>query len=75
MTFIQHNAEVEVGETAVTAHQGKVLSDDEAPLPQGLVIGKVVGVTHEEEGLYQSATLESEVDFRKLKELLVVVRQ
>lgn len=73
MTLIEHNARVKVGQTVVTAHQGKVLSEDEAALPQGLVIGKIVSILQEEEGLYKSAVLESAVSFRSLSEVLVVI--
>jgi rod shape-determining protein MreC len=73
MTYIEHTAKVEVGDVVATAHLGKVLSVDEAPLPQGLIIGKVASVSKEEEGLYQSANLESAVGFRNLSEVLVVV--
>ncbi len=73
MTYIEHNARIEVGDTVVTAHLAQVLGHDESPLPRGLVIGKIVSVSKEEQGLYQSANLKSEVDFRNLPEVFVVV--
>jgi len=72
MTLIKHNDKVKVNDVVVTTRLKPVFSD-EAPLPQGLVIGKIVSVSQEEEGLYQSAMLESEVLFRHLSQLLVVV--
>jgi len=72
MTLIRHNARVKVNDVVVTTHLSPVLTQ-EAPLPPGLVIGKIVGVSQEEEGLYQSALLESKVDFRHLSEVLAVV--
>ncbi len=73
MTLIRHNAKLKVGDGVVSAHLEKVLSEDEAPLPQGLVIGTIVSISQEEEGLYQSAVLQSNVPFRNLSEVLVVV--
>lgn len=73
MTYIERGAKIKVGDLVLTAHLGKVLDKDEAPLPQGLVIGRVVSVSPEEEGLYQSAELESAVRFRDLREVFVVV--
>lgn len=73
MTYIESNALVKVGEAVVTTHLGEVLPQQESPLPQGLVIGTVAHVSRDEEGLYQSATLKSEVGFRHLSEVLVVV--
>jgi len=73
MTYIEHTEKVSAGDVVATAHLGKVLSTDEVPLPQGLTIGRVVSVSQEEGGLYQSATLESAVSFRNLSEVLVVV--
>jgi rod shape-determining protein MreC len=72
MTLIKHNDRVKVNDVVVTTHLDPVFPE-EAPLPQGLVIGKMVSVFQEEEGLYQSAILESEVPFRHLSQLLVVV--
>lgn len=72
MTYIEHTARIKVGDTVVTSHLGKVLDHDEAPLPAGLVVGKVVSLSPEEEGLYQSAELESPVEFRDLREVFVV---
>lgn len=72
MTYIEHTARIKVGDMVVTSHLGKVLDHDEAPLPEGLVVGKVVSLSQEEEGLYQSAELESAVEFRDLREVFVV---
>lgn len=72
MTLIRHNAKVKVGDVVVTTHLAPVPTQ-EAPLPQGLVIGRIASVVPEEEGLHQSAILESEVGFRHLSEVLVVV--
>lgn len=72
MTLIKHNARVKMGDVVTTTHLRPVL-DQEVPLPQGLVIGTIRRVAHEEDGLYQSATLESEVNFRNLREVLVIV--
>jgi rod shape-determining protein MreC len=72
MTYIEHTARIKVGDTVVTAHLGRVLDHDEAPLPEGLVVGEVVSLSPEEEGLYQSAELESAVEFRDLREVFVV---
>jgi rod shape-determining protein MreC len=73
MTYIEHNAKLEPNDPVVTAHLEEVLTQDEAPLPQGLVIGRILDVSREEEGLYQSATLKSAVNFRNLSEVLVLV--
>lgn len=73
MTYIEHSAKVQVGDVVVTAHLGKVLTEDEAPLPGGLVIGTITSVSQKEEGLYQSAVLKSPVDFRYLFDVLVFI--
>jgi rod shape-determining protein MreC len=73
MTYVKHNEQLKVGDLVLTAHLGKVLDEDQSPLPQGFVIGRVVGVLPEEEGLYKSARLESAVRFRDLREVFVVV--
>ncbi len=73
MTLIKHNERVKVNDVVVTTHLDPVLTEEQAPLPQGLVIGRIVSVSPEEEGLYQSAILESDVRFRHLSQLLVVV--
>lgn len=74
MTHIKHNARLKVEDVVVTTHLAPVPTQEE-PLPQGLVIGKIVSVSQEEEGLYQSAVLKSAVNFRHLSEVLVVVRK
>ncbi len=72
MTLIRHNATVEVGEEVVTTHLRAVL-DQESSLPQGLVVGTISRISYEQDGLYQSATLKSKVNFRNLREVLVVI--
>jgi len=72
MTLIEHNAKLEVGDTVVSARLDNILNPDGAPLSQGLVIGKIASVSHEE-GLYQSAILDSQVSFSDISEVLVVV--
>jgi rod shape-determining protein MreC len=71
MTLIRHTAAVSIGDVVMTTYLRPVL-DQEAPLPPGLVVGKVASISHDEDGLYQSAILESAVNFSNLREVLVV---
>ncbi len=73
MTYIKHTDKLMVGDLVLTSHLGKVLDQDESPLPQGLVIGRIVDLSTEEQGLYKSAELKSAVRFKDLREVFVVV--
>lgn len=68
LDFILRMAEIEVGDMIVTSGTGGVF-------PKGLVIGSVSSVSRGEYGLFQSVEVTPSVDFSRLEEVLVLLRE
>ncbi|PLX77301.1 MAG: rod shape-determining protein MreC [Desulfuromonas sp.] len=68
LDFALRLAEIKVGDRIVTSGTGGVF-------PKGLVIGSVRQVVKKEYGLFQSVSVEPSVDFSRLEEVLVLLRE
>lgn len=68
LDFALRRAEIEIGDRIVTSGTGGVF-------PKGLVIGAVREVSKGEYGLFQSVTVTPSVDFSRLEEVLVLLRE
>ncbi len=65
---VNRRAEIEVGDLIVSSGLGRLF-------PKGTLIGKVVEIRKEPHELFQSAVLEPAVDFGRLEEVFVLLRQ
>ena len=68
LDFALRLAEIAVGDRIVTSGTGGVF-------PKGLVIGSVSQVSKGDYGLFQSVTVSPSVDFSRLEEVLVLLRE
>ena len=67
MTFVNRNAKVIVGQTAVTSGLGGVF-------PKGILIGTVTDVRlNPQTGMYQDVDVKPAVDFTRLEEVVVIL--
>ena len=66
MNYIAKDAAIAVGDSVVTSSVSSIY-------PQGIIIGKVSAVMPDSQGFYNNATVKTAVDFRKLKEVIVIV--
>ncbi|MFH1612385.1 MAG: rod shape-determining protein MreC [bacterium] len=64
LKYIPHHIEIQKNELVITSGLGKVF-------PKGLLIGKVINVK-KQSGLFQDITIESFVDYNKLKEVIII---
>ncbi len=67
MDFALRQEDIEVGDQIVTSGTGGVF-------PKGLVLGTVTRVTREEYGLFQTVDVAPSVDFSRLEEVLVLLK-
>ena len=68
LDFALRLAEIEVGDRIVTSGTGGVF-------PKGLVIGTVSHISKGEYGLFQAVSVKPSVDFSRLEEVLVLLRE
>lgn len=68
LDFALRLADLEIGDRIVTSGTGGVF-------PKGLVIGTVSQISKGEYGLFQSVTVAPSVDFSRLEEVLVLLRE
>jgi rod shape-determining protein MreC len=68
LEFVLHQEEVESGDLIVTSGSGGVF-------PKGLTIGRVMQVVRADHSLFQEITVKSAVDFSRLEEVLVLLRE
>jgi rod shape-determining protein MreC len=68
LDFALRQKDIEVGDRIVTSGTGGVF-------PKGLVIGEVTRTAREQYGLFQTVTVSSAVDFARLEEVLVLVKE
>jgi rod shape-determining protein MreC len=68
LDFALRQEDIEVGDRIVTSGTGGVF-------PKGLVIGEVTRTAREQYGLFQTVTVSSAVDFARLEEVLVLVKE
>jgi len=68
LDFALRRAEIEIGDRIVTSGTGGVF-------PKGLVIGRVKQVSKGDYGLFQSVSVTPDVDFSRLEEVLVLLRE
>lgn len=66
MTFIDRNADIQVGDTVVTSGLGQVF-------PGGILIGHVTEVLMPDHQLYMDAWIEPAVDFSHLAEVVILL--
>lgn len=67
LKYVPRSETVDVGELVITSGLGGVY-------PKGLVVGKVEKVWREGYGLFQKVDVRPQVDFRRLEEVLVVLK-
>jgi rod shape-determining protein MreC len=65
LTHVLPDEVISEGETIITSAIGGLL-------PRGLIIGQIESVTYHESELFQSATIRTAIDFRRLETVLVV---
>jgi rod shape-determining protein MreC len=68
LEFALRQDPVEVGELVITSGTGGVF-------PKGLVIGTVSRVVHDDYGLFQEVTVIPAVDFSRLEEVLILLKE
>jgi rod shape-determining protein MreC len=68
LEFVLHQEEIEAGDLIVTSGSGGIF-------PKGLTIGRVMQVTRAEHSLFQEVTVTPSVDFSRLEEVLVLLRE
>jgi rod shape-determining protein MreC len=68
LDFALRQKDIEVGDRIVTSGTGGVF-------PKGLVIGEVTRTAREQYGLFQTVTVSSAVDFARLEEVLVLLKE
>ena len=66
--YVRQEAEIPLGERVVTSGLGGVF-------PPDLPVGRVVGVTRDESGLYQHAEVEPVADLARIRRVLVITGQ
>ncbi|MBO4896941.1 MAG: rod shape-determining protein MreC [Clostridia bacterium] len=66
MNYISKDATVIVGDSVETSGLGSIY-------PAGILIGKISSITPELQGLYNKATIKTSVDFKSLREVVVIV--
>lgn len=66
MNYITKDATLAVGDSVETSSQSSIY-------PAGILIGKVSAVMPDSQGFYNKATVKTAVDFRKLREVIVIV--
>lgn len=66
MNYITKDATIAVGDSVETSAVSSVY-------PAGILIGKVSAVMPDSQGFYNKATVKTAVDFRKLREVIVIV--
>lgn len=66
MNYISKDATLAVGDSVET-------SDVSSIYPAGILIGKISRVQPDSQGFYNKATVKTAVDFRKLREVIVIV--
>ena len=66
MNYITKDATLAVGDSVETSAQSSIY-------PAGILIGKVSSVMPDSQGFYNKATVKAAVDFRKLREVIVIV--
>jgi rod shape-determining protein MreC len=67
MEYALREADVRIGDVIITSGTGGVF-------PKGLPVGRVTGVAREAYGLFQGIEVEPYVDFARLEEVLVLLR-
>jgi rod shape-determining protein MreC len=68
LDFALRREDIEVGDRIITSGTGGVF-------PKGLVIGEVTRTTRKEYGLFQTVTVAPAVDFSRLEEVLVLLKE
>lgn len=68
LDYVPREAEIEVGDAVITSGTGGVF-------PKGLLLGRIRGVTREAYGLFQSVEVDPSVDFSRLEEILVLLKE
>jgi rod shape-determining protein MreC len=68
LEFVLHQEEIESGDLIITSGSGGVF-------PKGLTIGRVSQVVRAEHSLFQEVTVLPAVDFSRLEEVLVLLRE
>lgn len=68
LEFVPRDAEIHVGDTVVTSGTGGLF-------PKGLPVGRITGLKREAYGLFQSVEVEPFVDFSRLEEVLVLLKE
>jgi rod shape-determining protein MreC len=68
LDFVLRQKDIEVGDRIVTSGTGGVF-------PKGLVIGEVTRTAREKYGLFQTVTVAPAVDFARLEEVLVLLKE
>ena len=66
MSYLAKDASVAVGDSVETSGLGSIY-------PEGIMIGKITQITPDLQGLYNQATVETAVNFDKIREVLVIV--
>ena len=66
MNYISKDATVIVGDSVETSGIGSIY-------PSGILIGKISAITPELQGLYNKATIKTAVDFKNLREVMVII--
>jgi rod shape-determining protein MreC len=65
---VSRRAEIEIGDRVISSGLGRMF-------PKGTLIGRVIAVRQEPHELFQSAILEPAVDFDRLEEVFVLLKQ
>lgn len=68
LDYVPRDAEIQVGEAVVTSGMGGIF-------PKGLSVGRIRAVTREAYGLFQSVEVDPYVDFSRLEEVLVLLKE
>jgi rod shape-determining protein MreC len=68
LEFVLHQEEIESGDMIITSGSGGIF-------PKGLTLGRVVQVVRSDHGLFQEVTVAPSVDFSRLEEVLVLLRE
>jgi rod shape-determining protein MreC len=68
LEFVLHQEDIEAGDLIVTSGSGGIF-------PKGLTIGRVLQVVRADHSLFQEVTLAPSVDFSRLEEVLVLLRE
>ncbi len=68
LEYALREADVRIGDVIITSGTGGVF-------PKGIPVGRVTGVTREAYGLFQGVEIEPYVDFSRLEEVLVLLKE